>query len=132
MELVKPVCRNISEHPAHSFWSHGYTVWNECPGQTAQDADTAALAEQLTGLAVDHAWPMALPAGTRLECHPLVPLLLTRIVVPSYAEFSTSLHTGEVTPKTYIPVVVRDGMDRGAWELVSDDTGLMDQGVIRG
>lgn len=130
MELARPLCRNTKAHPAHGFWAHGYTVWNECPGQSEHDADITVLAERMSGIARDAAWPLRMPAGIRLECHPSVFADLRLMFVPDYAEFTASLATGEDLFKPQIPVVVTAGMGRGAWRLAGDG-GTIDQGTIR-
>lgn len=79
---------------------------------------------------MDHAWPLALPAGIRLECHPSVLAGLRQATVPSYSEFAGSLATGEDLLKPQVPVMVTEGMQRGGWRLAADD-GIIDEGTIR-
>lgn len=136
MDRRKPLCGsagpygNRGVHGPHSFWSHGYTAWTECPGWSEQDADATVLADRLDEVARDHAWPLKMPPGIRLECHPLVPHVLHNLFVPSYAEFVSSLRTGEDALKPQIPVAVTAGMEAGQWRIVTDD-GLIAEGVVR-
>lgn len=135
-EMRRPACEGspVSEqkgpHEAHGYWTRHYMSWQECPGWTQQEADATALAERVSQIAREALWPMRLPAGIRLECHPLVYRALTQLFIPSYAEFTASLATGEDVFKPQIPLVVTAGMERGQWRITADD-GPIAEGTVR-
>lgn len=89
------------------------------------------LADRLDQVARDHLPPLKMPAGIRLECHPLVVRELQMQFIPSFAEFSASLATGEDPVRPQIPVTVTAGMGRGQWRITADG-GLIAEGVIDG
>ena len=130
MDRRKPLCRNDAVHGSHGYWTHSYTSWNECPGWSEQEADTAALAGRLDQVAREAAWSLRMSAGIRLECHPSVPYALQQFFIPSYSEFAASLKTGEDMMKPQLPVVVTAGMTVGQWRIVADD-GQIAEGAIR-
>ncbi len=130
MDRRKPLCRNDEVHGPHGYWAHGYTSWNECPGWSEHDADTTVLADRLDQVAREAAWPLKMPPGIRLECHPAVVHALQQLFIPFYGEFTASLNTGEDMMKPQIPVVVMAGMTGGQWRIVADD-GQIAEGVVR-
>jgi hypothetical protein len=118
-------------HGGHEFFPHrqsGEAV--RCPGWTQQEADATWLASRLDQVARDAVWPMRLPAGVRLECHPAVPSALQQLYVPGLAEFTASLNTGEDLLKPQIPVMVLANLPHGWWRIIGDD-GQIDEGVVR-
>lgn len=136
VEKLKPQCRgghygtdlSAAPHGAHSYCPFAETEAVECRGWAQQEADAVALARRLDRVALDYAYPLQMPQGIRLECHPLVPHALMQVCIPSYAEFTAGLKTGEV-PKPSIPVVVT-AMERGQWRITADD-GLIAEGTVR-
>lgn len=138
MDRRKPACRGAAcwtdksaeVHGPHEFfpWQHAEAA--SCPGWTEGDAGATVLADRLDQVGREAAWPMQLPPGIRLECHPSVPHALQQLFIPSYAEFVSSLNTGEDAVKPQIPVVVTAGMTTGQWRITADD-GLIAEGFVR-
>lgn len=128
MERRKSRCGDIMAHGEHYVLRHGEAVTRT--GWTHQEADATDLAARLDQVARENAWPLSLPPGIKLECHPLVPHVLQQLFIPSYAEFSASLATGEDVLKPQIPVVVTPGWGRGQWRITADD-GLIAEGTVR-
>jgi hypothetical protein len=116
-----------ASHVPHEPHGHRGRI---CPGWSQEDADGTLLAERLDRLARDHAWPKELPAGVRLECHPVAFLVLQALDGAPDAEIAAPVYTGEVTARRQIPVIAAAGMARGAWRITADD-GVIDEGVIR-
>jgi hypothetical protein len=138
-EMRRPACEGspVSEqkgpHEPHGYWTRHYMSWLECPGWTRQEADAADLAGRVSEIA-RNAWtapglPPALPPGIRLECRPLVFHALQQLFVPSFAEFTASLRTGEDIMKPQIPVMVTAGMTRGQWRITADE-GQIAEGTV--
>lgn len=114
MERRKPACRGAAygDQSKTVHAPHGYFPWQmsepvECPGWTEMDAGTTVLADRLDQLARESLWPRALPLGARLECHPLVRHALRQLFISGFAEFVSSLNTGEDMLKPQIPLVAR-------------------------
>jgi hypothetical protein len=135
-EMRRPACEGSpaderkGPHDPHGYWTRHCMSWLECPGWTRQEDDATALAEQMNQVAREAMWPMRLPAGIRLECHPLVLHALQRLFVPSFADFTAILATGEDIMKPQIPVMVTPGMERGQWRITADD-GQVAEGTVR-
>jgi hypothetical protein len=91
--------------------------------------DVAALVSRLNGFCREHAWPLRMPAGVRLECHMSV-LAALHALPPDPDAFTSSLATVGDPLKTRIPVMVTGGMGRGGWRLAADG-GTIDEGTIR-
>lgn len=138
MERRKPACRgaiygtdkSAAVHGSHEFFPFRFAEASGCPGWTEREAGATALADRLDRVAREHTWPLKMPPGIRLECHPSVPHALQQLFIPSYAEFVSSLNTGEDMLKPQIPVVVTAGMTAGQWRIVADD-GPIAEGVVR-
>lgn len=134
-EMRRPACEGSpaderkGPHEPHGYWTRHYMSWMECPGWTRQEDDATALADRVSQVAREHAWPLKMPAGIRLECHPLVFHALRQLFVPSFAEFTASLATGEDMMKPQIPVTVTAGMERGRWRITADD-GQIAEGTV--
>jgi hypothetical protein len=128
----EPLCGNPEAHAPHGSPVPGKTFLMVCPGWCQRDADATALAERLDQAARDSLWPLALPAGMRLECHPSVVTPLRDLYVPERDEFTPHLAvvTGEDVAKPQIPVVVVPGMERGQWRITADD-GPIAEGTVR-
>lgn len=104
----------------------GETFLEVCPGWCQRDADVTALADRLDQIARESSWPMRMPAGIRLECHPSVIAPLRDL---NDDGFASSLSTGENALKPQIPVVVMAAMPAGQW-LITADGGLIADGVV--
>lgn len=138
VERRNPACRGAAygtDQSAAAHGPHGFFPWRmsdgaiPCPGWTEREAGATVLADRLDQVARDHWWPLSMPPGIRLECHPLVPHALQQIFIPSYNEFVSSLSTGEDLVKPQMPIVVTPGMERGQWRITADD-GLIAEGVV--
>ncbi len=139
MDRREPACRgaaydtdhSATVHVSHEFFPYRMSAGPlPCPGWSAREDDAAALAMRLDRVALDHAWPLTMPPGIRLECHPSVPHALMQLYIPSYDDFMSALNTGEDPVKPRIPVVVTAGMAAGEWRITADD-GLIAEGVVR-
>jgi len=132
MDQRRAPCGNQQAHGTHGFWTTGYAAWNECTGWTVAEVAATELIEQLNQVAREHYPPFKMPEGIRLECHPAVTYWLTNMFIPGYAEFVSSLRTGEDLLKPQIPVMHCAAMERGAWRIVHGDRGehLIAEGVI--
>lgn len=134
-EMRRPACEGSptderkGPHEPHGYWTRHYMSWLECPGWTRQEDDATAPADRISQIAREAAWPLKMPAGIRLECHPLVFRALQQLFVPSFADFTASLATGEDMMKPQIPLVVTAGMARGQWRITADD-GQIAEGTV--
>ena len=135
-EMRRPACEGSptderkGPHEPHGYWTRHCMSWLECPGWTRREADVTDLADRMSEIARENAWPLAMPPGIRLECHPLVLHALTQLFVPSFATFAASLRTGEDMMKQQIPVTVMPGLERGQWRITADD-GQVAEGTVR-
>lgn len=124
MEQRHPLCGNAQAHAKHGFWITA-AAWNECSGWTDAEAATTELIEQMNKVGREAFWPLKMPEGIRLECHPAVVHHLQQMFIPGYAEFAS----GEADLlKPQIPVICV-AIERGAWKLASD-AGMIAEGVI--
>jgi hypothetical protein len=128
MSRRRPPCDNWQAHAPHGRPVPGETFLEVCPGWCQRDADVTALADRLDQIARESLWPMRLPAGIRMECHPSVVGPLRDL---NDDEFAPSLSTGENALKPQIHVVVMAAMAAGQWLITADD-GLIAEGVVRG
>jgi hypothetical protein len=138
VDRVRPQCRggyyttdqSSTAHGPHEYFPDPYGGTNGCRGWTQADAGATALAERLDRVCRDAAWPVGLPPGARLECHPSVARALSQLYVPSYAEFTASLAAaGEAPLIPQMPVVNARDLADGQWRITSD-SGLIAEGNI--
>jgi hypothetical protein len=127
MAWRRPPCGKPEAHAPHGSRPDGQTFVSVCPGWCRRDADVTALADCLDQIARESRWPMRLPAGIRMECHPSVIGPLRDL---NDDEFAPSLSVGENALKPQIPVVVMAGMTAGQWLITADD-GPIAEGVVR-
>ncbi len=108
MILLYVACGNRSEHLAHPL----ITGWGDCSGVTASEADAMSLIRELDILLRPYAFDP--PTNSiRVECHPVVPNLLRRVIMPFFrSQQPTDL---DLLP---VPLVVVTGLDYGEWRIV--------------
>jgi hypothetical protein len=127
MNRRKPPCGNPQAHAPHGRPVPGETFLEVCPGWCQRDADVTALADCLDQIARESLWPMRLPVGIRLECHPSVIAPLREL---NDDPLASGLSADVDALKPQIPVVVMAGMTAGQWLITADD-GPVAEGMVR-
>jgi hypothetical protein len=123
MEITKPVCGSLEEHPPH----HDMPFDRHCRGCSPEHADVAAMAQRLLAFASAYRYfQETIPAGTKLLMHPLALNLMTQFLLPSYSEWNPA-EWPPPSPVPEVPVVVDQDLPRGSWRLVVGGC----EGVIR-
>jgi hypothetical protein len=80
-EFYKPVCNDMTIHPAHLHW-HGLdrSLAVHCRGYSAEQHDIAALVERIETMVKEG----KIPEGTVMQCGPGVLSALNRNVIPDF------------------------------------------------
>jgi hypothetical protein len=133
-EVRRAACRNArygtdqsaAPHGPHEFFPHSQAEAIQCRGWDAEEAGAVAMLDALDEALKPFAYDR-LPDSTRLAVHPLMLHALTRVMVPSYAEFAA----GNDPVKLPVPVTVDAGLPYGAWRLILAE-GVIGDGWQRG
>jgi hypothetical protein len=129
-EVRRAACRNArygtdqsaAPHGPHEFFPHSQAEAIPCHGWTAEEAGAVAMMDALDEALKPFAYD-GVPPGVRLACNPLMLNALTRVLVPSYAEFIAGKG---LLPKLPVPVTVEAGLPYGAWRLILAEGAICD------
>jgi hypothetical protein len=117
MEIRRAACRRAvcgtdesgAAHGPHQYVSRSYAGHLDCPGWTPEES--VAMLDELDGVLRPWAYG-ELPPGAVLACHPAIYSAVTRVAVPTYAEYAAR------TPLLPLPVVLCSELAYGSWQLV--------------